>query len=34
VAQAPSMSRYQVSSAARTSSAMRSGGRPSEWLAR
>jgi hypothetical protein len=31
---APSMSRYQASSAARTSSAMRSGGRPREWLAR
>jgi hypothetical protein len=32
--QAPSMSRYQASSASRTSSAARSGGRPSEWLAR
>src|SRR5688572_6699212 len=31
---APSMSAYQASSAARTSSATRSGGRPSEWLAR
>ena len=31
---APSRSAYQASIAARTSSAMRSGGRPSEWFAR